>query len=70
MAKQKAHVCKVLKNISREVLMKYKGVIREYARCRHGVYALYHKTRLYYVGSAANLRLRLAHHLMDQHANT
>ena len=70
MAKQKQLVCQHLENISREVLSKYKDIIREYVRRRHGVYALYNKNRLYYVGLASNLRSRLSSHLRDRHANT
>jgi hypothetical protein len=69
-AKQKALVSQYLENISREVLQKYKDIIREYVKRRHGVYALYRGTRLYYVGLASNLRSRLSHHLRGRHANT
>lgn len=70
MAKQKPLVCQHLENISRDVLGTYKDVIREYVKRRHGVYALYRGTRLYYVGLASNLRTRLSHHLRDRHAST
>lgn len=68
MAKQKALVCQHLEKISGDVLGKYKDVIREYVKRRHGVYALYRKNRLHYVGLASNLRSRLATHLRDRHA--
>lgn len=67
MAKRSSLVCQHLENISRDGLEKYQDVIREYVRGRHGVYALYRGTRLYYVGLATNLRMRLAHHLRDRH---
>lgn len=70
MAKQKPLVCQHLENITGDVLGKYKDVIREYVKRRHGVYALYRKNRLQYVGLASNLRLRLGHHLRDRHAGT
>jgi len=70
MAKQKQLVSQHLENISRKVLEDYKDIIREYVRRRHGVYALYNKNRLYYVGLASNLRSRLSSHLRDRHANT
>jgi GIY-YIG catalytic domain len=70
MPKQKPLVCQHLENLSREVLRDYKDIIREYVRHRHGVYALYRKTRLYYVGLASNLRSRLNSHLRDRHADT
>ena len=34
---------------------------------RQGIYALYRKNQLYYVGLAKNLRSRLKHHLRDRH---
>ena len=45
----------------------YQGIIRDYVRRREGVYALYRKRRLYYVGLASNLKWRLASHLKDRH---
>jgi len=63
-------VCQHLENISREALEKYPGIIRDFVRRRHGIYALYRKNRLYYVGLATNLRSRLTHHLRDRHAET
>jgi hypothetical protein len=44
--------------------------LREYVKGRHGVYALYRKGRLQYVGVASNLRNRLKSHLKDRHALT
>lgn len=70
MAKQKALVCQHLESLPREVLKDYKDIIREYVRHRHGVYSLYRKHRLYYVGLASNLRSRLNSHLRDRHADT
>lgn len=69
MAKQKPLVCQHLEKISGDVLGKYKDIIRDYVRRRHGVYALYRKNRLYYVGLASNLRSRLNTHLRDRHAS-
>ncbi len=69
-AKRKPLVCQHLENISRDVLDRYKDIIREYVKRRHGVYALYRGNRFYYVGLASNLRTRLSHHLRDRHANT
>ena len=70
MAKQMPLVCQYLEKISRSVLEKYQGVIREYVAKRHGVYALYRGNRLYYVGLASNLRNRLRHHLRDRHGQS
>src|SRR6266568_6151124 len=50
------------------VLEQYKQVLREFLKGRHGIYALYKRTRLYYVGLASNLRSRLRQHLKDRHA--
>ena len=61
-------VCQYLENISRKALEKYQDIIRKYVRGRHGVYALYRRNKLYYVGLASNLRNRLRHHLKDRHA--
>jgi excinuclease UvrABC nuclease subunit len=51
-------VCQHLENVSREALEKYQDIIKNYVRGRHGIYALFKKTRLYYVGLASNLRNR------------
>jgi hypothetical protein len=59
-----------MEGVSRQVLEKYQRAIRAYVRRRHGIYALYRKNRLYYVGLASNLRARLNHHLRDRHAKT
>lgn len=59
-----------LENVSRKLLEEHGEIIRKYVRNRHGVYALYNKNELYYVGLASNLRTRLKHHLKDRHANT
>ncbi len=61
-------VCQFLENVSRAALEKHERTVREYVRGRHGVYALYRRDKLYYVGLAINLRNRLKHHLRDGHA--
>jgi len=63
-------VCQHLENISRKAIEEYSDIIREFVRRRHGIYALYRKNHLYYVGLATNLRSRLNHHLRDRHAET
>ena len=63
-------VCDHLGNVSREALEEYQSVIRAYVRRRHGVYALYRRGKLYYVGLASNLRQRLNTHLKDHHAGS
>ncbi len=51
-----------LENVSREALENYQDIIKKYVRGRQGIYALYRRGRLYYVGLATNLRNRLKHH--------
>lgn len=70
MARHAPLVCQHLENISRQALEKYQHIIRQYVRKRHGVYALYRRNKLYYVGLATNLRARLAHHLNDRHGQS
>jgi predicted GIY-YIG superfamily endonuclease len=67
MAKRAQLVSQHLENISHEALSKYQDVIRSYVRGHQGIYALYRKNELYYVGLAGNLRSRLKSHLRDRH---
>lgn len=60
-------VCQHLENISRAALEEHQDIVRQFVRSRQGVYALYRKGKLYYVGLATNLRNRLKHHLKDRH---
>ncbi len=70
MTKRTPLVCQQLENISREALGKYQNIIRQYVRRRHGVYALYRRGKLQYVGLASNLRSRLSSHLRDRHQDS
>ena len=70
MTKRAQLVCQHLENISREALEKHQEIIRAYVRGRQGVYALYRRGKLYYVGLATNLRNRLKHHLKDRHGQS
>jgi len=63
-------VCQHLEDISRDALEKHQKIIKQYVRRRNGVYALYRKGKLYYVGLAKNLRSRLTHHLRDRHGSS
>jgi len=56
MKRQKVNniVCQYLESISRKALERYQKVIKRYVRDRHGVYALYRKNKLYYVGLASS----------------
>jgi hypothetical protein len=55
-------VSQYLETISGAALDKYRKVISEYVKRRHGIYALYKKDRLYYVGLASNLRVGFESH--------
>jgi len=67
MQKQTSLVCQYLENISREALENYQDIIRSYVGRRQGIYALYKGNKLYYIGLAGNLRIRLRQHLKDRH---
>ena len=70
MKTRSALVCEHMENISREALEEYQEIVRNYVRRRQGVYALYRRGKLYYVGLASNLRGRLANHLKDRHGHS
>lgn len=70
MHKRASLVCQHLENISRDALEKYQDVIRQYVKQRQGVYALYRRRKLYYVGLAKDLRWRLKQHLSDHHGQS
>jgi len=57
-----------LERISSKVFDDYHGQITSLIGNQRGVYALYKKNHLYYVGLATNLRTRVKHHLKDRHA--
>ena len=63
-------VCQQLEKIPREALKEYQRIVRNYVRGRHGIYALYRRGKLYYMGLASNLRSRLNTHLTDRHAQS
>ncbi|MDR3665827.1 MAG: DUF2924 domain-containing protein [Ignavibacteriaceae bacterium] len=67
MSKQRHLVIQHLENISGEVLEKYPDVIKLMIKGKAGVYALYRRQKLYYVGLASNLEGRLNTHLKDRH---
>lgn len=56
-----------LEKVSWRVLADYATVARDMLRARHGIYALYRRERLYYVGLAGSLMGRVKHHLRDRH---
>jgi hypothetical protein len=57
-----------LERISSKVFDDYHREITKLIGDQHGVYALYKKNHLYYVGLATNLRLRVKQHLKDRHS--
>ncbi len=57
-----------LERISSKVFDDYHRQITALVGNRRGVYALYKKDHLYYVGLATNLRTRVKRHLKDRHA--
>jgi hypothetical protein len=65
--KRQSLVSQYLENVSRKALEEYQDVVRNFVRGRHGIYVLYRRDRLYYVGLASNLRNRLKAHLKDRH---
>jgi len=69
MKNQQKLVLQHLENISWKVLEEYPGIIRTMIRGKWGVYALYRRDKLYYVGLANNLMGRLKTHLKDRHHN-
>lgn len=68
--RQGALVSQYLEGISRTALAEYQPFFREQAKRRNGVYALYRKKKLYYVGLARDLRGRLKTHLRDKHGES
>ena len=59
-----------LEKISRKLLEDYPELVKEVAKGKNGIYALYSGDNLYYVGLAKNLRSRLRSHLRDRHRDT
>ena len=57
-----------LERISSKVFDDYHQEITQLAGKQRGVYALYKKNHLYYVGLATNLKTRVKQHLKDRHA--
>lgn len=60
-------VHKHLERVSGKLFEEYQQIIAEFARGQSGVYVLYSKNRIYYVGLASNLNSRLKQHLKDRH---
>jgi len=66
--KKTALVSEYLENISGNALAERQAFFKASVHRRNGVYALYRRNKLYYVGLAVNLRGRIKHHLKDRHS--
>ena len=76
MAKAKKRVRKTkpiveayLERIGQKVFKDFSSVITKLIKGHQGIYALYKKDKLYYIGLASNLKNRIKHHLNDKHKN-
>jgi hypothetical protein len=58
-----------MEKIGQKVFTEYSTAITELIRGHQGIYSLYKKDKLYYVGLASNLKNRIKHHLNDRHKN-
>ena len=56
-------VSQYLERVSYKALERFQDVLKDFTRRRNGVYALYRGDRLYYVGLARDLRIRINQHL-------
>jgi hypothetical protein len=56
-----------LEKVSSRIFDQNRALITEMIRGRYGVYALYRRDKLYYVGLATDLRKRINRHLRDRH---
>jgi len=59
-----------LENLSRDALEQHQELVRKFVRHRQGIYALYRRGKLYYVGLASNLSTRLSSHLKNRHGDS
>lgn len=67
MTQRKQLVVQHLEDISWRVMEEYPQTLKGLIRGRAGIYVLYRKDKLYYVGLARNLMGRLKNHLRDRH---
>lgn len=66
MPKGQQLVLEHLERVSGKVMSEYPQILRAQLRGRAGVYALYRKDKLFYVGLASNLTVRLKQHQRDR----
>jgi len=57
-----------LEKVSSVVFERYLNEITSLISGNQGVYALYRRQKLYYIGLASNLKWRIRHHLKDKHS--
>jgi hypothetical protein len=55
-----------LERVSKDLLLEHPDMVREFIGRNTGVYALYRKNKLHYVGLASALRHRLAAHVKNR----
>jgi hypothetical protein len=68
--RREALVHQHLENVSRELLEHHPDVVRQFIGRNAGIYALYRKNKLYYVGLATALRGRLKAHGKNKHGKS
>ncbi len=68
--KSKPIVIGHLEKVSRGIFDKYQKQITGMIKGHHGVYALYRRNNLYYIGLATNLKNRIRSHLKDKHGTS
>jgi len=56
-----------LEKVSSGIFDKYQSQITEMIKGHYGVYALYRRNKLYYIGLATDLKRRIKQHLRDRH---
>jgi len=57
-----------LEKVSSAIFDRHSKIIAEMVQGQQGLYALYRKEKLYYVGLASNLKSRVNQHVKDKHA--
>jgi Restriction Enzyme Adenine Methylase Associated len=68
--KREALVHQHLENVSRKLLESHPDIVRQFIGRNAGIYALYRKNKLYYVGLATALRGRLKAHVRNRHGTS
>lgn len=59
-----------IEKVGRGIFDKYQKQITDMIKGHQGIYSLYKKDKLYYVGLASNLKRRIKQHLNDKHGNS